>query len=78
MAKQDDKTIEEILNDMEFRNKVFKYAEIGAFLGVTGLFIYFKGYTRGVPYGYGMALNDIKTAFPEIFEELLKATMAAK
>lgn len=78
MAKQDDKTIGEILDDMEFRNKVFKYTKIGAFLGVTGLFIYFKGYTRGVPYGYGMALNDIKTAFPEIFEELLKATMAAK
>lgn len=78
MAKKDDKTIEEILNDMEFRNKVFKYAKIGAFLGVTGLFIYFKGYTRGVPYGYGLALNDIKTAFPEIFEELLKATMTAK
>lgn len=78
MAKQDDKTIEEILDDMEFRNKVFKYAKIGAFLGVTGLFIYFKGYTRGVPYGYGLALNDIKTAFPEIFEELLKATMTAK
>lgn len=78
MAKQDDKTIGEILNDMEFREKVFKYAEIGAFLGVTGLFIYFKGYTRGVPYGYGMALNDIKNTFPEIFEELLKATMTVK
>lgn len=78
MAKQDDKTIREILNDMEFREKVFKYAKIGAFLGVTGLFIYFKGYTRGVPYGYGMALNDIKTTFPEIFEELLKATMTVK
>ena len=78
MAKRDDKTIGEILNDMEFRNKVCKYAKIGAFLGVTGLFIYFKGYTRGVPYGYGMALNDIKTTFPEIFEELLKATMTVK
>lgn len=78
MAKQDDKTIGEILDDMEFRNKVFKYAKIGAFLGVTGLFIYFKSYTRGVPYGYGMALNDIKTTFPEIFEELLKATMTVK
>ena len=78
MAKQDDKTIGEILNDMEFRNKVFKYAKIGAFLGVTGLLVYVKGYTRGVPYGYGMALNDIKTTFPEIFEELLKATMTVK
>lgn len=78
MAKQDDKTIGEILDDMEFREKVFKYAKIGAFLGVTGLFIYFKGYTRGVPYGYGMALDDIKTTFPEIFEELLKATMTIK
>lgn len=74
MAKKDDKTIEEILDDREFRNKIFKYAEIGAFLGVTGLFIYFKGYTRG----YGLALNDIKTAFPEIFEELLKATTTVK
>ena len=78
MAKQDDKTIEEILNDREFNAKVFKYAKIGAFLGVTGLFIYFKGYTRGVPYGYGMALHDIKDAFPEIFEELLKATTTVK
>lgn len=78
MAKQDDKTIEEILDDMEFRNKIFKYAKIGAFLGVTGLFIYFKGYTRGVPYGYGLALNDIKTTFPEIFNDLVKATMAVK
>jgi hypothetical protein len=78
MAKQDDKTIGEILDDMEFRNKVFKYAKIGAFLGVTGLFIYFKGYTRGVPYGYGMALDEIRTTFPEIFEELLKATMTVK
>lgn len=78
MAKQDDKTIGEILDDMEFRNKVFKYAKIGAFLGVTGLFIYFKGYTRGVPYGYGMSLDEIRTTFPEIFEELLKATMTVK
>lgn len=78
MAKQNDKTIEEIFDDMEFRNKVFKYAKIGAFLGVTGLFVYVKGYTRGVPYGYGKALNDIKTTFPEIFEELLKATMTVK
>lgn len=78
MAKQDDKTIGEILNDMEFRNKIFKYSTIGAFLGVTGLFIYFKGYTRGVPYGYGKALDEIRTTFPEIFEELLKATMTVK
>ena len=78
MAKQDDKTIGEILNDMEFRNKIFKYSTIGAFLGVTGLFIYFKGYTSGVPYGYGKALSDIKNTFPEIFEDLLKATMTVK
>lgn len=78
MAKQDDKTIEEILDDMEFRANVFKYAKIGAFLGVTGLFIYFKGYTRGVPYGYTLALSDIRNAFPEIFEELLKATTTVK
>lgn len=78
MAKQDDKTIGEILNDMEFRANVFKYAKIGAFLGVTGLFIYFKGYTRGVPYGYGMALNDIKTACPEIYNGLVEAVMAVK
>lgn len=78
MAKQDDKTIGEILDDMEFRNKVFKYATIGAFLGVTGLFIYFKGYTRGFPYGYGLALNDIKTTFPEIYNGLVEAVMAVK
>lgn len=78
MAKQDDKTIEEILNDMEFRANVFKYAKIGAFLGVTGLFIYFKGYTRGVSYGYGLAINDIKTAFPEIYNGLVEAVMVAK
>ena len=78
MAKQDDKTIGEILDDMEFREKIFKYAKIGAFLGVTGLFIYVKGYTRGVPYGYGKALSDIKTTFPEIFEDLLKSTMTVK
>lgn len=78
MAKQDDKIIEEILNDMEFHNKIFKYAKIEAFLGVTGLFIYFKGYTRGIPYGYEKALNEIRTTFPEIFEELLKATMSVK
>ena len=78
MAKQDDKTIEEILDDREFRAKVFKYAKIGAFLGVTGLFIYFKGYTRGVPYGYTLALNDIKTACPEIYNGLVEAVMAVK
>ena len=78
MAKQDDKTIGEILNDMEFREKVFKYAKIGAFLGVTGLFIYFKGYTRGCPYGYTLALNDIKNTFPEIYNELVEAVMAVK
>lgn len=78
MAKQDDKTIGEILDDMEFRNKIFKYAKIGAFLGVTGLFIYFKGYTRGFPYGYGLALNDIKTTFPEIYNGLVEAVMAVK
>ena len=78
MAKHDDKTIGEILDDMEFRNKIFKYAKIGAFLGVTGLFIYFKGYTRGFPYGYGLALNDIKTTFPEIYNGLVEAMMAVK
>lgn len=78
MAKKDDKTIGEILDDMEFRNKIFKYAKIGAFLGVTGLFIYFKGYTRGVPYGYTLALNDIKTTFPEIYNGLVEAVMAVK
>lgn len=78
MAKKDDKTIGEILDDMEFRNKIFKYAKIGAFLGVTGLFIYFKGYTRGFPYGYGLALNGIKTAFPEIYNGLVEAVMAVK
>ena len=78
MAKQDDKTIGEILDDMEFRANVFKYAKIGAFLGVTGLFIYFKGYTRGVPYGYGMALNDIKTTFPEIYNGLMEALKITK
>ena len=78
MAKQDNKTIEEILDDMEFRNKVFKYAKIGAFLGITGLFIYAKGCSRGCAYGYGRAIYDIKNAFPEIFEELLKATMTVK
>lgn len=78
MAKQDDKTIEEILDDMEFREKIFKYAKIGAFLGVTGLFIYFNGYTRGVPYGYTLALKDIKTTFPEIYNGLLEAVKAVK
>lgn len=78
MAKKDDKTIEEILNNMEFCNKIFKYAKIGAFLGVTGFFIYFKGYTRGVPYGYTLALNDIKTTFPEIYNGLVEAVMAVK
>ncbi len=78
MAKKDDKTIGEILDDMEFRNKIFKYAKIGAFLGVTGLFIYFKGYTRGVPHGYTLALNDIKTTFPEIYNGLVEAVMAVK
>lgn len=78
MAKQDDKTLEEILDDREFRANVFKYAKIGAFLGVTGLFIYFKGYTRGVPYGYTLALSDIKTACPEIYNGLVEAVMAVK
>lgn len=78
MAKQDDKTIGEILDDFEFRNKVFKYAKIGAFLGVTGFLIYAKGCSRGCAYGYGRALYDIKNVFPEIFEELLKATMTVK
>ena len=78
MAKKDDKTIEEILDDREFREKIFKYAKIGAFLGVTGLFIYFKGYTRGVPYGYTLALNDIKTTFPEIYNGLVEAVMTVK
>lgn len=78
MAKQDDKTLEEILDDWEFRANVFKYAKIGAFLGVTGLFIYFKGYTRGVPYGYTLALRDIKTTFPEIYNGLMEALKIAK
>ena len=58
MAKQDDKTIGEILDDFEFRNKVFKYAKIGAFLGVTGFLIYAKGCSRGCAYGYTLALNE--------------------
>lgn len=82
MAKQDDKTIGEILDDMGFREKVFKYAKIGVFAGTMGLLIYLKGYcngyTRGCSFGYTMALSDIKNAFPEVFEELLKATMAVK
>lgn len=78
MAKQEDKTIGEILDDREFSEKIFKYAKIGAFLGVTGLFIYFKGYTRGVPYGYGMALADIKNTFPEIYNGLVEAVMTVK
>lgn len=82
MAKQDDKTIEEILDDMEFRNKVFKYAKIGVFAATTGLLIYLKGYaqgyTLGCSYGYTIALSDIRNAFPEIFEELLKATTTVK
>lgn len=78
MAKQDDKTIGEILDDREFSEKIFKYAKIGVFLGVTGLFIYFKGYTRGVPYGYTLALNDIKTTFPEIYNGLVEAVMTVK
>lgn len=82
MAKQNDKTIGEILDDFEFRNKVFKYARIGAFLGVTGLFIYLKGYasgyTLGCSYGYTFAASEIKHAFPEIFEELLKAATPVK
>lgn len=78
MAKHDDKTIEEILDDREFSEKIFKYAKIGAFLGVTGLFIYAKGCSRGCAYGYGRAIYDIKNSFPEIFEELVKATMTVK
>lgn len=78
MAKQDDKTIGEILDDFEFLEKVFKYAKIGAFLGLTGFLIYAKGCSRGCAYGYGRAIYDIKNTFPEIFEELLKATMTVK
>lgn len=78
MAKQDDKTIGEILDDFEFREKVFKYAKIGAFLGLTGFLLYAKGCSRGCAYGYGRAIYDIKNTFPEIFEELLKATMTVK
>lgn len=82
MAKQDDKTIGEILDDMEFREKVFKYAKIGAFAGTMGLLIYLKGYangyTLGCSYGYTFAVSEIKHAFPEIFEGLLKATMTVK
>lgn len=78
MAKQDNKTIEEILNEREFTDKILTYAKIGAFLGITGLFIYAKGCSRGCAYGYGRAIYDIKNTFPEIFEELLKATMTVK
>ena len=78
MAKQDDKTIGEILNDMEFRNKIFKYAKIGVFVGTMGFLLYAKGCSRGCAYGYGKALRDIKNTFPEIFEDLLKATMTVK
>lgn len=78
MAKQNDKTIEEILDDFEFRNKVFKYAKIGVFAGTMGFLLYAKGCSRGCAYGYGRAIYDIKNTFPEIFEELLKATMTVK
>lgn len=78
MAKRDDKTLEEILDEREFTDKILTYSKIGAFLGITGLFIYFKGRYRGYGYGYGRALNDIKNAFPEIFEELVKATIPIK
>ena len=78
MAKQDDKTIGEILDDFEFRNKIFKYAKIGVFAGAMGFLLYAKGCSRGCDYGYGKALSDIKTTFPEIFEDLLKATMTVK
>ena len=78
MAKRDNKTLEEILNEREFTDKILTYAKIGAFLGITGLFIYAKGCSRGGAYGYGRAIYDIKNTFPEIFEELLKATMTVK
>lgn len=78
MAKQDDKTIEEILNDMEFRTKVFKYAKIGVFVSVMGFLLYAKGCSRGCSYGYGLALNDIKTTFPEVYNGLVEAVMVAK
>lgn len=78
MAKQDDKTIGEILDDFEFREKIFKYAKIGVFAGAMGFLLYAKGCSRGCTYGYGRAIYDIKNTFPEIFEELLKATMTVK
>ena len=78
MAKRDNNTLEEILNEREFTDKILTYAKIGAFLGITGLFIYFKGYYRGYGYGYGRALNDIENTFSEIFEELVKATIPIK
>lgn len=78
MAKQDDKTIGEILNDMEFREKIFKYAKIGVFAGTMGFLLYAKGCSRGCAYGYGLALNDIKTTFPEIYNGLVEAVMAVK
>ena len=46
MAKQDDKTIGEILDDMEFREKIFKYAKIGVFAGTMGFLLYAKGCSR--------------------------------
>lgn len=78
MAKQDNKTIGEILDDMEFREKIFKYTKIGVFAGTMGFLLYAKGCSRGCAYGYGRAIYDIKNVFPEIFEELLKATMTVK
>lgn len=78
MAKRDNKTLDEILNEREFTDKILTYAKIGAFLGITGLFIYAKGCSRGCAYGYGMALNDIKTTFPEIYNGLVEAVMTVK
>lgn len=78
MAKQNDKTIEEILDDFEFRNKVFKYAKIGVFAGTMGFLLYAKGCSRGCAYGYGRALNDIKTTFPDVYNALVEAVMAVK
>lgn len=78
MAKQDDKTIGEILNDMEFREKIFKYAKIGVFAGTMGFLLYAKGCSRGRAYGYVLALNDIRTTFPEIYNGLVEAVMTVK
>ena len=78
MAKQNDKTIEEILDDFECRNKVFKYAKIGVFAGTMGFLLYAKGCSRGCAYGYGRALNDIKTTFPDVYNALVEAVMAVK